>query len=338
MRLFRAAFNGIGSAAGVAWPSFGIIFSVLGGSIGSMLPLTLGAFSIGLFVSIGISIFYLSYAEMKNNARQFEEQLKKNQNKLWADINNYVNSIYEHFLNQQDKHDFINYFKKMIDHDLQEIGRTDINSPLYQILLIIKKRNDEQQFIITTDKRIIFAEIAQQTSQKSIPYSKLIAPSLFGFVGTFGSIAGCSAGISGLLTGMGLFTSFTAFPLLGWGIIGVALICGAIMAYNATIEVQDELQNNELNQLTKKMHQQLSKAVLERNVDTALHHTTSALAVNPEKKKELFDQINKPILSVLHHKKINSNESGLHFISFFNSNKTSEYGKNSELETSVLTL
>lgn len=335
MRLFRASFNAIGSAAGVAWPLFGISFSILGGSIGSLLPLTLGAISIGLFFAISIPVFYFSYQEMKKNDLQFEEQLQKNQEKLVIDINNYLNSIYENFCNQKGEDDFIYYLKKIIAQDLQEIARTDINSPLYQILLLIKKQNEEQQFIFT-DKKLLFAEIAGQTSRQSIPYSKLLAPSLFGFVGTFGSIAGCSAGISGLLTGMGVFTSFAVFPLLGWSIIGIAVICGAIMAYHATTGVKEEFQINELNQLTKKMHQQLNQAVLERNVEAVLHHTTSALATNPEKEKELFDQINKPILSVFHSKKQNRDRSGLRLISFFDANKKNEYGKNPELETSFL--
>ena len=337
MQLFRSAFNGIGTGAGVAWPLFGIVFSVLGGSIGGLLSLTLGAISIGLFLAITLSIFYFSYEEMRNNALRLEEQLQKNQKKLWADINNYINSIYENFLNQAEDHDFISYFKKMIHQDLQEIARTDINSPLYQVLLIIKQQAEEQQFITASDRETLFAEIAQQTPQ-SIPYTKLLAPTLGGFVGTFGTIAGCSAGVSGLLSGVGLFTSFAAFPLLGWSIIGIATIFGAIMAYNAAIGAQEDFQNGALNQLTKKIHQQLNQAVLERNVDTALHQTASALAVAPEKEKELFDQMNKPILSVLHTKKLNSDQSGLRFMSFFNFNKTSEYGKNSESETSVLSL
>jgi len=152
MQLFRSAFNGIGTGAGVAWPFFGIVFSVLGGSIGGLLSLTLGAISIGLFLAITLSIFYFSYEEMRNNALRMEEQLQKNQKKLWADINNYINSIYENFLNQTEEDDFINYLKKMIHQDLQEIGKTGINSPLYQVLLIMKQQTDTQQFIIASDR------------------------------------------------------------------------------------------------------------------------------------------------------------------------------------------
>jgi hypothetical protein len=334
MQLFRSAFNGIGTGAGVAWPLFGIVFSVLGGSIGGLLSLTLGAISIGLFLAITLSIFYFSYEEMRNNALRMEEQLQKNQKKLWADINNYINSIYENFLNQTEEDDFINYLKKMIHQDLQEIGKTGINSPLYQVLLIMKQQTDTQQFIIASDRETFFAKIAQQTPQ-SIPYSKLLAPILGGFVGTFGTIAGCSAGISGLLSGVGLFTSFAAFPLLGWSIIGVATILGAIMAYNSAIGAQEDFQKGELNQLTKKMHQQLNQAVLERNVDTVLHQTASYLASAPEKESELFDQINKPIISVFHNRKLNNVQSGLRFMSFFNSNKTSEYDKSFALESGL---
>ncbi len=272
---------------------------------------------------------------MESNALQFEAQVQKNQKKLWADINNYLNSLYDNFLNHPCEHDFINYLKKMVNRDLHEIGKTDIDSPLYQILLIIKIQIDEQQ---STNKEIIFAEIAKHTSGKSITYSKLLTSALFGFVGTFGSIAGCSAGISGLLTGIGIFTSFAAFPLLGWSIIGISVICGAIIAYNAAVGAQTEFHNNEQNLLIKKMHQQLSQAVLERNVDTILHQTTTALVTNQTKEKELFDQINKPISSLLHAKKLNSDKPGLSFDSFFNVNKTDNYDRECELEPSVLTI
>jgi hypothetical protein len=122
---------------------------------------------------------------------------------------------------------------------------------------------------------------------------------------------------------------------LGWSIIGVATILGAIMAYNSAIGAQEDFQKGELNQLTKKMHQQLNQAVLERNVDTVLHQTASYLASAPEKESELFDQINKPIISVFHNRKLNNVQSGLRFMSFFNSNKTSEYDKSFALESGL---
>lgn len=332
MRLSRAAINGIGSAAGVAWPLFGIIFSILGGSIGGILSLTLGAISTGLFCLISIPIFYFSYQEMENNALQFEEQLQKNQKKLCADITNYINSIYENFLNHPEEEDFSSYLKKMLNIDLYEIAKKDTHSPLYQILLIIKQQIDKKQLNLVVDKQAIVAEIAKHTSGKSIPYSQLLTPSFFGFVGTFGSIAGCSAGISGLLTGIGVFTSFAVFPLLGWSIIGVAVICGAIIAYKAAVQAQVEFQRKEQNLLTKKMHQQLSQAILGRSVDTALHYTSSAFSTDRVKEQELFNQINQPISSLFHTKKLNGDKSVLSFISFFNVTSQSIDVKDCELD------
>jgi hypothetical protein len=316
MRLFRSLFNGIGSGAGVAWPLFGVVFTLLGGSIGGLLSLTLGITSIFIFFTISIPIFYFSYQEMKNKEYQFQEQLEKNKQKLLADINNYVHSIYKHYLNQTMTQDFISYFKEIIYKDLEEIAKKDINSPLYQILQVLGRHNN-----VLTINEIILEHITRDLSQKPTPLYKLLVPSFLAFVGTFGSIAGCSAGVSGLLTGMGIFTSFVAFPLLGWSIIGVAVIFGVITAVAASQDAQEEFKNNEINQLIKKIHRQFDKANFERDLDTALHETTSSVATTQEAKRDLFTKINKPIISILHTKHLSHDKPDLNFVSFFRSDQ-----------------
>ena len=47
--LFKSTINGIGSGSGVAWPFFGIVFTLIGDGIGSITSYALGGFALGLF-------------------------------------------------------------------------------------------------------------------------------------------------------------------------------------------------------------------------------------------------------------------------------------------------
>lgn len=101
MSVLKSLFNGIGSGAGVAWPLFGISFSLLGGAIEGVLSVALGAISISLFFAVSIPIVYFSYEEMENNKNLFRKQLEKNKQKLALDIVNYIQSIYKNYLIQK---------------------------------------------------------------------------------------------------------------------------------------------------------------------------------------------------------------------------------------------
>src|SRR4051812_896686 len=102
MSLFRAAFNGIGSGAGVAWPLFGIVFSLIGGPIGSCLSLALGIVSSLLFLSISLSIFYISFKETKDQEEKFCRAYLKHQRKLIHSMRAYILSILSKSQNTKD--------------------------------------------------------------------------------------------------------------------------------------------------------------------------------------------------------------------------------------------
>ena len=134
--IVRSIFNGIGSGAGVAWPFFGIVFTLLGGAVGSILSLALGVTCMALFLTISGLIFYLSWKEMTDKEKSFADNFQKNKQKLLTSINQYLQGLYSIFLNQNSKLDFPDYFKERIQTELKK------NEQLYNLLFQILAQLD----------------------------------------------------------------------------------------------------------------------------------------------------------------------------------------------------
>ncbi|WP_131795610.1 hypothetical protein [Fluoribacter gormanii] len=282
MLFLKSVLNGVGSGAGVAWPLFGIGFAIIGGSIGGFFSLTLGIFSLFLFLAIGSTIFYYSLKQTQDNEQIIQEQLQTNQQKLLTDINEYIESVRRYFSYEQNGECFNDVFKRILDTDLDKIRSKDVHSPLSQILLLLKDEFEAKQTIPNTT--IILKRIVHTASQQPVPLSEKFISAFFTFVGTFGSIAGCSAGLSGVLTGMGIFSSFAAFPLLGWGVLTFALCSGLTFAHQAFIKAGEDYNIKLLNQKLKCMHQQLSKATMVRNLNASLFYVFKGLGIQNEQK------------------------------------------------------
>lgn len=315
MVFLKSLLNGVGSGSGVAWPLFGILFAVLGGAIASFFSLTLGAISIALFFTVGCLIFYFSYQEQKDNEKLFQNQFHKNQHKLVTDINEYIKSIYIYSSYKKNVEDSNELFKRILIMDLNKIGNVDANSPLYNILTALKEEYELNQ-CIPNDKNVL-KNIAYKSSKQSVPASKKMIPAFSAFVGTFGSIAGSCAGVSGLLTGMGIFSGFAAFPLLGWGVLLFALISGAALAYEAFTESIDDFKKIQLNLMMKNMHQQLSKATMERNLNAALYNASISLSFKNIGEWE-DTSINQRIFASPYFRNLHGNK---RILSFFNMNQ-----------------
>ena len=98
----------------------------------------------------------------------------------------------------------------------------------------------------------------QMKKSTSGSLSKNCVAAFYGFVGTFGAVAGCSAGVAGLLTGLGLFSGFAAFPFVGWCILGFAFSLALFAAVSA-FEESKEMAKNELWKHTVKTSYQVLK-------------------------------------------------------------------------------
>ena len=196
--------------------------------------------------------------------------------------------------------------------DLEEAQ--DSNSSLYQILTLISEQAAAPR------SKFIVEQVAKTMEYQGAPVSKVLIPAFFSFVGTFGSIAGCSAGFSGLLTGIGLFSSFAAVPLLGWGIIGVATVCGLFTAINSATAAGEAFKMTQLNLLYKRMHKQLRALVLDHHLEAALHQTAANLPITAEE-QELFTQKNKPVFSSCYAKGMNQVRERENTSAFFNARR-----------------
>ncbi|HHF0524785.1 TPA: hypothetical protein ACTUT5_003359 [Legionella anisa] len=271
MVYFKSIINGIGTGAGVAWPMFGIVFSVVGASIGGLVSFALGGVAIALFMMISTAIFYLSYQKAQEEEQRSQTLLQKNEQKLMEFVNEYIYNIYKSYQLTAKTIPFKAFLSSQLDQQLSAIAKDEKKTPLYQSLKLIKILIEQQLLKEKSILPIIEQKIIQQYS---VPYSNVIIPIFYAFVGTFGSIAGCSAGISGLLTGLGLFSSFAAFPILGWGILGFAISMGIFAANNAISETQETSKNELLNQTVKKMYQHLKSQVLDLPLNL-FHHPSN---------------------------------------------------------------
>lgn len=265
MLYIRSLFNAIGSGAGVAWPMFGIVFAVLGGTVASALSLALGGAAIALFSATAIGIYYFSSQATKEQLIRSQKRLEKNQQKLALDLEDYLQSIQFYFTQQHNIKESHRYIQHILQCDLARVAQQDSTSPLFHLLTFVHKEYSQHQQFPTMES--IKKQLATQAIQNKIPWSTMLIASFSAFVGVFGSVAGCSAGLAGVLTGIGLFSSFSAFPILGWGVIGLALVCGLILACSAAYDAYDQYKKDELNQCLKSTHQQLSKATAQRNLE-----------------------------------------------------------------------
>ncbi|MFT4060217.1 MAG: hypothetical protein QM652_11790 [Legionella sp.] len=243
MIIFKSAFNGIGSAAGVAWPFFGIVFSVIGCNVGGPVSLALGGFAVTLFVSIGLSIAYLSYQQMKHEKEQLRLQLQTREEKFTNALKTYIAKRWESYAISSKNTDFSQYLMQQIDKE----------NSLYQVLKIYQIAQQRLEL----PPKFILKTLKSQCAQQHAPYSHTLIPAFFNFVGTFGSIAGCSAGVSGLLNGVGLFSGFATFPVLGCTIICVAIGAGLCLSIDAFFDAENRWIENKINQQLKIVSQQL---------------------------------------------------------------------------------
>lgn len=275
MEYFKSIISGIGTAAGVAWPLFGIAFGAVGAAIGGLASLALGGVAIGLFISITAAIFYLSHQKAQEEQQKFKAQLQKNEQKLMGFIDEYIKISYINYQSSIQTIPFKTYLALQLEQQLSVTAQDEKQATLHQVLIIIKTITENPDF----KRNAILPGLKQQIiNSQPAPYFNTMTPAFFAFVGTFGSIAGCSAGVSGLLNGLGLFSSFAAFPILGWGILGIAVAMGLFAAGTAFIEARENYRNQLLNQRVKTMYQDLKKEVF--SLTHPLMQNTSDLLTN----------------------------------------------------------
>ncbi|MDI1352154.1 MAG: hypothetical protein PSV35_05195, partial [bacterium] len=180
LSLSKSILNGIGSASGVAWPSFGIVCALLGASIGGPISLGLAISSVFLFFTVGTPIIYFSYQDSQNQQRQLLKQNLYHQQRLFESINHYLQRIKEHHLKEKSSFTYPQYLQIIINKDLNLLAIKESKSPLYRLLVILKDHTQDD----ILNRRIIFESINSTYPRHPIAKSQLLIPAFYGFVGT----------------------------------------------------------------------------------------------------------------------------------------------------------
>ncbi len=255
MQILKSFGDGIGTAAGVAWPTFGIVFGTLGLTVGGSSAIILGSISVGLFLSVLIPITYWSYRSYLKEQQELQQTTQQAEDRLGEFIFNYLLAVLRECLLNKEKENIndidsfilVEYLKEKIFSD---IAKVNANYTTQTIKILHKLLDDHQsnnflyQFIKiasdktnNTDSKILLLKNLNKIYQEAhvfiaTPLSRftLIKVGAIGFSAAFGSIAGCAAGTLGLLSAVGLFAGITTIPMIGWAILGSAAIFGLVIA------------------------------------------------------------------------------------------------------------
>ncbi|HLB42385.1 MAG TPA: hypothetical protein VJN02_05980 [Gammaproteobacteria bacterium] len=289
MQILKSLGDGIGTAAGVAWSIFGIVFGTLGLTIGtSMIAIILGCISVGLFLLVCLPITYWSYKNHLKENNEVQRTLQEQEDKLCELLFNYllaiskkilirnkyinVTTLVENIKNkiQVDiiKHQYISSIAQSLN-DL--LDNREGNSFLFTLIdtLLNDNENNIVKEHLQEDMRTIckkYNNFIHTTSNASAQ----IKMGMINFLAAFGSVAGCAAGTLGLLGSMGVFTSFAAVPILGWSILGVAVIFGLAVA---GICIHSSYEKNKKSQLIdhyKQVNSELTTSVTRNNIKTSV--------------------------------------------------------------------
>lgn len=272
MTLSKSLFAGLGTGAGVAWPLFGIVSSALSLALGGLTVVGFGAACSLLFLLICLPVFYFSYRQEKQQKEQSEAKFVKASQEL-------VDNLYAVFMLRGD----CNYVKFVREWLRKKDEFPKQLVPFLSILLL--KMNDagakipDEQMIQLAAKHYL---AAIQARLPAPPAKKLAQTAFLSFVGTFGSIAGCSAGMMGVVSSLGIMTGFGAIPLLAAVILGTAIICGIYAATQAMASETAEWKKTQIRQQLKSFNRTFAMDII---VESRL---------KKEQKKEGFRHLSDP--------------------------------------------
>jgi hypothetical protein len=299
MQILKSLGDGIGTGAGVAWPTFGIIFGTLGLTIGaSTIAIILGSITTALFFLVALPITYWSY---KNYLKETEElkliQLLQEE-KISENLFDYLISIsseclYKNSLNNPAKrYVFIEEIIYSIQKDIAENEQADIPCPALSWLYENRYKNnilkDFVHAINTTGKVTLnykpvldnekksnlLQQIAENYNQQNsfsptpLSLANKIKTGLIAFSAGFGSIAGCSAGTLGLLASMGVISGLAAVPIVGWTILGLAIVFGVAVAGVCICSSSERDRQNQAIAHYKSLNQKLVNITTVKNIKT----------------------------------------------------------------------
>lgn len=290
MSFIKSSFDGIGTGAGVAWPFFGILSSTLGLAVGGTVALIAGSVAGLLFCLISGAIFYLSYKNALNEKVVLQGKLERQIGKLNHVINLYLEGLYQKYLLQHEGDvidsdktaNIISFLKIQIAKDSNKRIKHPVMYQLFDALLTEQADYGLLQQFVQTKITMLQDPSQNNLSQaiqrftdyiirsmpiKSAPITSKAQAAFFSAAGTFGAIAGCTAGFVGLLSGLGLLAGFAAIPILGWATLATAIILAAYVALQSVEQVEERFQIQEISSTVKDLYKNVNEIHLQRKVD-----------------------------------------------------------------------
>jgi len=257
MQILKSSRDAIGTAAGVAWPTFGIVFNTLALTMGGVSAIVLGSFSLSLFLIVAFPIAYWSYKNHFEEKRILHFNMVRERELINAILLAYlINTIKNYLIKNHTI--FItsalrDQLKEKIFRDTQTIFKRtsklekDLDAFLKKFTNILIYNHDPSKIEIL--KKLISRFI--NTNEKSIYFQppsirSQIRVAGMCFTASFGSIAGCMAGMIGLLVGVGLLMGLAAVPIVGWASLGVALIFGVATAAHSVQSYRKKYKKNQM--------------------------------------------------------------------------------------------
>ncbi|MBA2710225.1 MAG: hypothetical protein H0U57_06510 [Tatlockia sp.] len=247
MSFFKTIADSIGTASGVACPLFGIITASLSLQIGGTIAVVLGSLSIGLFGFVAVGMFYFIY---KKNQKEELELAQKTSSYLTEFIENYCQIVRMNNMNDSNVFSFLkrrSQQKEEYKFQLKFIEFIKVNYPDF----LKNYPYSEHNFNNSTINEIIEEFNASESLKKLIkpPTWISLASSFFiSLAGVFGAIAGTSAGIMGILIGLGITTGFAACPPIGIAILVLATLTALFVAIQS---IQSTVEKNQKTQVYK---------------------------------------------------------------------------------------
>lgn len=275
----RHALNAVGSAAGFAWPTFGL----LNGAIGILTPLAMmGLAASGLFLLVAAFIGIASYQLNEKDKVFRESMLKKEQNQLTEKFLNYLLIITNEYLFKNkkkiidDTDDLASFIIKNLSANISHFPEnikpylknlmanrraiinfiTLIRHGFGNVIIINNnfklKCNSQDEAV----KKLLWPENMPVVPPLQQPVVSLTRSdktiravmSFMGFIGGYGSVSGCSAGVIGLVNALTAVTGMAIVLTTPWvvpTILGVSFIFAtacAISSYKSCKKKQKKCQ------------------------------------------------------------------------------------------------
>ena len=216
MKWFNSFFGAMGTAGGVSWSAFGLVVTALSLGSGGIACIGVGFACSALFLSISIPVFFILYHRSKIHEALLQDRIQ-------CALGNFLDNMRK--------------FAGICSDNQQEAGPNRVLQ--ISFLQFLKKKygpvlkipdlnNPQRQKIITGLIHEFIRFPGVRESLKPLSGFERFGNGFLGFMGTAGSVAGCSTGFLGVIA---LTTGFTSFPLIAILIMVAATGFGLLSAF-----------------------------------------------------------------------------------------------------------